>query len=69
MLNYVVFQLESKYKEFEGISSSQIVDFPAKLLKGILEVSSSFSWIAHSGVFNRLLKICNLFDCFDNQFE
>lgn len=30
-------ELESKFKEFERISSSQIVDFPAKLLKGILE--------------------------------
>lgn len=35
----MIYQLESKYKEFEGISSSQIVDFPAKLLRGILEVS------------------------------
>ncbi|KAF8023479.1 hypothetical protein BT93_F0859 [Corymbia citriodora subsp. variegata] len=30
-------ELESKFKEFERISSSQIVDFPAKVLKGILE--------------------------------
>jgi len=45
----VAFQLESKYKEFERISSSQIVDFPAKLLKGILEVSF-FSGIVHFDV-------------------
>ncbi|KAI9123393.1 hypothetical protein K1719_004693 [Acacia pycnantha] len=29
-------KLESKFKEFERISNSQNVDFPAKLLKGIL---------------------------------
>ncbi|KAI9109350.1 hypothetical protein K1719_019694 [Acacia pycnantha] len=29
-------ELESKFKEFERISNSQNVDFPAKLLKGIL---------------------------------
>ncbi|RZB69467.1 hypothetical protein D0Y65_038998 [Glycine soja] len=33
-------QLESKYKEFERIPSSQIVDFPAKLLKGIVEADN-----------------------------
>lgn len=38
----MIYQLESKYKEFEGISSSQNVDFPAKLLRGILEVSFFF---------------------------
>ncbi|GAV59283.1 CPSase_L_chain domain-containing protein/Biotin_lipoyl domain-containing protein/Carboxyl_trans domain-containing protein/Biotin_carb_C domain-containing protein/CPSase_L_D2 domain-containing protein/ACC_central domain-containing protein [Cephalotus follicularis] len=30
-------ELESKFKEFEGTSSSQNVDFPAKLLRSILE--------------------------------
>lgn len=30
-------ELESKYKEFEGISSSQNVEFPAKLLRGVLD--------------------------------
>ncbi|KAI9071131.1 hypothetical protein K1719_046908 [Acacia pycnantha] len=30
-------ELESKFKEFERISNSQNVDFPAKLLKGILD--------------------------------
>ncbi|KAI9106407.1 hypothetical protein K1719_021935 [Acacia pycnantha] len=34
-------ELESKYKEFERISGSQNVDFPAKLLKGILEAHLS----------------------------
>lgn len=43
-------QLESKYKEFERISSSQVIDFPAKLLKGILEVSCCSS-IPHSDTF------------------
>lgn len=35
----MIYQLDSKFKEFEGIPSSQNVDFPAKLLRGILEVS------------------------------
>jgi acetyl-CoA carboxylase/biotin carboxylase 1 len=35
----VVSQLEAKYKEIESISTTQNIDFPAKLLKGILEVS------------------------------
>ncbi|CAL0305547.1 unnamed protein product [Lupinus luteus] len=34
---YLRIELESKYKESERISSTQVVDFPAKLLKGILE--------------------------------
>lgn len=34
-----LYQLESKYKEFEGISNAQNVDFPARLLRGVLEVS------------------------------
>lgn len=41
-----LFQLESKYREFEGISSPQNNDFPAKLLRGVLEVSS-FSHVPH----------------------
>nr|ASZ00196.1 acetyl-CoA carboxylase 1 [California macrophylla] len=37
-------ELESKFKQFEGISSSQTVEFPAKLLRGVLEAHlSSFS--------------------------
>jgi hypothetical protein len=32
--------LEGKFREFEGISSSLNIDFPAKLLKGVLEVIS-----------------------------
>lgn len=31
-------QLETSYKEFEGIANMQNVDFPAKVLRGILEV-------------------------------
>ncbi|CAI8586924.1 unnamed protein product [Vicia faba] len=34
---YLRIELEAKYKEFEINSSSQNIDFPAKLLKGILE--------------------------------
>ncbi|XP_030541394.1 acetyl-CoA carboxylase 1-like isoform X2 [Rhodamnia argentea] len=34
-------ELESKFKELERVSNSQIVDFPAKLLKGILEAHIS----------------------------
>lgn len=31
-------QLETRFKEFEGIANMQNVDFPAKVLRGILEV-------------------------------
>lgn len=30
-------ELESKYKDFEGITNSHNIEFPAKLLKGVLE--------------------------------
>lgn len=40
VLHYVfLLQLEAKFKEYEGISSLQTVDFPARILKGVLEVS------------------------------
>lgn len=39
-------QLETSYKEFEGIATMQNADFPAKVLRGILEVGDwSFSII------------------------
>lgn len=44
MVHFV--QLESKYKEFEAISSTLNVDFPAKLLRGILEVSAFISHLS-----------------------
>ncbi|KAH1127750.1 hypothetical protein GYH30_016350 [Glycine max] len=49
-------QLESKYKEFEGISSSQIVDFPAKLLKGIVETHLSSCPDKEKGAQERLAE-------------
>lgn len=33
-----ILQLEAKYKEFEGIFSLQNVDFPARILRGVIEV-------------------------------
>ncbi|MCE3050602.1 Acetyl-CoA Carboxylase [Datura stramonium] len=33
------YELEAKFKEYEGISSLQTVDFPARVLRGVLEVS------------------------------
>lgn len=33
-------QLEAKYKEYEGILNFQNIDFPAKNLRGVLEVNS-----------------------------
>ncbi|KAG2399930.1 Acetyl-CoA carboxylase [Vigna angularis] len=49
-------ELESKYKEFERISSSQIVDFPAKLLKGILEAHLSSCPEKEKGAQERLVE-------------
>ncbi|OIV96706.1 hypothetical protein TanjilG_09248 [Lupinus angustifolius] len=49
-------ELESKYKEFERISSTQIVDFPAKLLKGILEAHLSSCPDKEKGAQERLVE-------------
>ncbi|KAI4337725.1 hypothetical protein L6164_016106 [Bauhinia variegata] len=48
--------LESKYKEFERISGSQNVDFPAKLLKGILEAHLSSCPEKEKGAQERLVE-------------
>ncbi|KAJ7965672.1 Acetyl CoA carboxylase [Quillaja saponaria] len=48
--------LESKYKEFEGISRSQNVDFPAKLLRGILEEHLSTCPDKEKGAQERLVE-------------
>ncbi|XP_022141483.1 acetyl-CoA carboxylase 1-like [Momordica charantia] len=50
------FELESKYREFEGISSSQNVDFPAKLLRSILEAHLSSCPEKEKGAQERLLE-------------
>ncbi|KAA0067414.1 acetyl-CoA carboxylase 1-like [Cucumis melo var. makuwa] len=50
------FELEAKYREFEGISSSQNVDFPAKLLRSILEAHSSSCPEKEKGAQERLLE-------------
>lgn len=40
VLHYVILlQLEAKFKEYEGISNLQTIDFPARILRGVLEVS------------------------------
>lgn len=51
LLCVFLLQLEAKFKEYEGISSLQNVDFPARILRGVLEVhlfttsSTSFTLI------------------------
>ncbi|GAB2292893.1 acetyl-coenzyme-A carboxylase [Dionaea muscipula] len=49
-------ELESKYKEFEGITSSQIAEFPAKLLRGILEAHLSSCPEKERGAQERLIE-------------
>ncbi|XVF36762.1 hypothetical protein REPUB_Repub19eG0086300 [Reevesia pubescens] len=49
-------ELESKYKGFEAISSSQNIDFPAKLLKGVLESHLSSCPEKERGSLERLIE-------------
>ncbi|KAK4274088.1 hypothetical protein QN277_017370 [Acacia crassicarpa] len=49
-------ELESKYKEFERISNPQNVDFPAKLLKGILDAHLSSCPDKEKGAQERLVE-------------
>ncbi|KAG4215598.1 hypothetical protein ERO13_A01G186450v2 [Gossypium hirsutum] len=49
-------ELESKYKGFEAISSSMNVDFPAKLLKGVLELHLSICPEKERGSLERLIE-------------
>ncbi|KAH1122921.1 hypothetical protein J1N35_006081 [Gossypium stocksii] len=49
-------ELESKYKGFEAISSSMNVDFPAKLLKGVLELHLSTCPEKERGSLERLIE-------------
>ncbi|XP_062145774.1 acetyl-CoA carboxylase 1-like isoform X2 [Alnus glutinosa] len=49
-------ELESKYKEVEGISSSQNVDFPAKILRGVLEAHLSSCTDKEKGAQERLVE-------------
>nr|ASZ00202.1 acetyl-CoA carboxylase 1 [Monsonia emarginata] len=49
-------ELESKYKQFEGISSSQTVEFPAKLLRGVLEAHLSSCSDKEKGAQERLIE-------------
>ncbi|KAF9682552.1 hypothetical protein SADUNF_Sadunf05G0120800 [Salix dunnii] len=48
--------LEAKFREFEGISSSLNIDFPAKLLKGMLEVHLSSCPDKEKGAHERLVE-------------
>ncbi|KAL5777128.1 hypothetical protein ACOSP7_010054 [Xanthoceras sorbifolium] len=50
------YELESKCKEFEGISSTQNVDFPAKLLRGVLEAHLSSCPDKERGAQERLVE-------------
>ncbi|KAG8632982.1 acetyl-CoA carboxylase 1 [Manihot esculenta] len=49
-------ELESKYREFEGISSPQNNDFPAKLLRGVLEAHLSSCPEKEKGAQERLVE-------------
>nr|ASZ00203.1 acetyl-CoA carboxylase 1 [Pelargonium cotyledonis] len=49
-------ELESKFKQFEGISSSQTVEFPAKLLRGVLEAHLSSCSDKEKGAQERLVE-------------
>ncbi|KAJ9167051.1 hypothetical protein P3X46_021733 [Hevea brasiliensis] len=49
-------ELESKYREFEGISSSQNTDFPAKLLRSVLEAHLSSYPEKEKGTQERLVE-------------
>ncbi|GLT74451.1 hypothetical protein SLA2020_462490 [Shorea laevis] len=49
-------ELEAKHKEFEVVSSSQNIDFPAKLLKGVLESHLSFCPEKERGAQERLIE-------------
>ncbi|KAL1121333.1 hypothetical protein V6Z11_D01G225500 [Gossypium hirsutum] len=49
-------ELESKYKGFEAISCSMNVDFPAKLLKGVLELHLSTCPEKERGSLERLIE-------------
>ncbi|KAJ8436418.1 hypothetical protein Cgig2_013459 [Carnegiea gigantea] len=48
--------LESTYKKFEGITSSQNVEFPAKLLKGVLEAHLDSCPEQEKGAQERLIE-------------
>ncbi|KAJ8762687.1 hypothetical protein K2173_011167 [Erythroxylum novogranatense] len=48
--------LESTYREFEGISSVQNIDFPAKLLRGVLEAHLSSCPEKEKGAQERLVE-------------
>ncbi|GAU24570.1 hypothetical protein TSUD_149110 [Trifolium subterraneum] len=49
-------ELEAKYKEIESISTTQNIDFPAKLLKGILEAHLSSCPEKEKGALERLVE-------------
>uniref|UniRef100_A0A2P2K1R6 Homomeric Acetyl-CoA Carboxylase Hom-ACCase n=1 Tax=Rhizophora mucronata TaxID=61149 RepID=A0A2P2K1R6_RHIMU len=49
-------QLESTYREFEGISNSQNIDFPAKLLRVVLEAHISSCPEKEKGAQERLVE-------------
>ncbi|KAK3001001.1 hypothetical protein RJ639_021732 [Escallonia herrerae] len=49
-------ELESKYKEYEGVSSIQTVEFPAKILRGVLEDHLSSCPDKEKGAQERLIE-------------
>ncbi|CAA0843383.1 Acetyl-CoA carboxylase 1, partial [Striga hermonthica] len=49
-------ELETRYREFEGIESSQNVDFPAKVLRGVLEAHLNSYSEKEKGAQERLVE-------------
>lgn len=50
---FILLQLETKYKEYQVIPGLQNLDFPAKILRGVLEVGS---WSHFYPVFSYFLE-------------
>ncbi|KAK4428493.1 Acetyl-CoA carboxylase 1 [Sesamum alatum] len=50
------YELETRYREFEGIVNTQNVDFPAKILRGVLEAHSNSYPEKEKGAQERLIE-------------
>ncbi|KAK4374393.1 hypothetical protein RND71_005070 [Anisodus tanguticus] len=50
------YDLEAKYKEYEGYTSSQTVDFPARILRGVLEAHLRICSEKEKGAQERLVE-------------
>ncbi|KAI3465083.1 hypothetical protein Pfo_021746 [Paulownia fortunei] len=50
------YELETRYREFEGIANTQNVDFPAKILRGVLEANLNSYPEKEKGAQERLVE-------------